>query len=115
MLNQTPTLRRLLINELKDEFVKENFTRIQDFIRFYDLLNSRMQFFTITVTQAVTNFKFVHNLGFTPSDLIQTFLTGPGTITWNYSLFDGTFLDLTTTDALVVRGFIGRFDGNVRF
>lgn len=115
MLNSEPTLRRLLMNEITDEYVKENFIRLQDFIRFYDMLNSRFQFFNIYVTAASTNFKFAHNLGFMPLDLIQTSVIGAGAITWNYDKFDSTFLDMTTTGAVAVRGFIGRFDGSVRF
>lgn len=115
MLSAEPTLRRLLLNEMTDEYVKENFIRIQDFVRIYDLLNSKFQFFNIFVTQAVTNFKFAHNLDFVPLDLIQTSVIGAGAITWNYDKFDRKFLDLTTTGAVAVRGFIGRFDGSVRF
>ncbi len=91
--------------------MRENFTRLQDYIRAEEILRGEWRFFEITVTAAVTNFKYAHNLGFTPKDVIQTSVVGAGAITWNYSLFSKELLDLTTTDALTVRAFIGRFDG----
>lgn len=104
------TLKRLFLNEIKDTFIQENFTRLQDYVRSEEILRGEWRFFEITIPVAVTNFKFVHNLGFKPLDVIQTSLIGPGALTWNYSSFTKEFLDLTTTDALTVRAFVGRFD-----
>lgn len=106
-------LKRLLINEMKDQYIQENFIRIQDFIKTAELLSSNFFFFSITVPGALTNYRFAHNLGFRPLDIIQTSAIG-GTVTWNYSLFDDEFLDLTTSAALTVRGFAGRFDSEVK-
>lgn len=106
-------LKRLLINEMKDQYVQENFIRLQDFIKTAELLSSNFSFFSIPVTGAVTNFRFAHNLGFRPLDIIQTSVIG-GTVTWNYDLFTDEFLDLTTSATLTVRGFAGRFDSEVR-
>jgi len=104
------TLKRLFFKEINDSYVRENFTRLQDYIRSEELFRGEWKFFEIVVDQAVTNYKYAHNLGFAPKDVIQTSVTGGGAITWNYSLFDKELLDLTTSGALTVRAFIGRFD-----
>lgn len=106
-------LKRLLLNEMKDQYVQENFIRLQDFLKTTGLLSSDFGFFSITVPSALTNFRFAHNLGFRPLDIIQTSVIG-GTVTWNYASFDDEFLDLTTSAALTVRGFAGRFDPEVK-
>ncbi len=66
------------------------------------------QFFEITILSAVVNFKYSHKLKFVPKDVLQLSIEGAGAVTWNYSEFDRTSLDLTTTGACVVRAYIGR-------
>jgi hypothetical protein len=99
--------------EIADEYARENFRMLRD----YMLLESPFQgfqHFEITLTAAVTNFRYRHSLGFQPKDIIQTSLTGTGVATWNYNLFNDTYLDLTTTGACTVRLFAGTFNGAKR-
>lgn len=84
--------------------------RVEDYIRSEEILRGEWRFFEIAITGAKTNYQFVHNLGFKPTDVIQTSLIGAGAITWNYALFTKEFLDITTTGDLTVRAFVGRFD-----
>ncbi len=100
----------LMVVETKDDIVRENMRRIQEEITANQLiLKCQFKFFEITFTAAVTNFKQKHLLGFLPKDIIQTSKTGAGAITWNYTLFDKTNLDITTTGACVVRAFVGSY------
>lgn len=99
---------RLFLSEIEDDFSRENFRRVQNEFNEDVLKNSQFTFITITFTGAETNYKYKHNLPFVPRDVIQTSLTGSGSLTWNYSLFDSTNLDITTTDACVVRALIGK-------
>lgn len=72
---------------------------------------ANFNFYTITFTQAQTNFLFPHNLGFQPQDIVMTSLTGTGTLTFNYSLFDSTNLNISTTGPCVVRFLAGTIQG----
>ncbi|MCP3682930.1 MAG: hypothetical protein GY861_09590 [bacterium] len=94
---------------IEDEVLRDNFVKIRE--EFEEALFNRFtgKHFEITFTQAETNFKYPHNLGFWPKDVLQTFITGAGAVTWNYGLFDGDDLDITTTGACTVRAFIGAF------
>jgi hypothetical protein len=107
----------LYIREIEDYFLRENFRKTKDFIGLQPILNGDFRFIEIQITGNKTNFKYAHNLSFTPKDVIQTYAVfsgGAGAVVWNYSRFDGTFLDLTTsgmgsTDTCTVRALIGRF------
>lgn len=101
---------QLLVNETEDKTTRENMKRLQKELSDVQIiLKGNWKFFELTFTAAVTNFKQKHLLGFLPKDIIQTSKTGAGAITWNYSLFDSTNLDITTTGALVVRAFVGNY------
>ncbi len=92
--------------------VRDALQKIKEAFDNATILNGQFQFYTITFKGAITNFKYSHNLPFTPMDVLQTSITGTGTVTWNYSLFSPSQLDLTSTGPCVVRAFIGRFKGN---
>ena len=103
---------KLLVKEVEDATIRENFKRVQkEFSSEQPILRGNWKFFEITFTGAVTNFKYPHQLSFVPKDIIQTRLTGTGSLTWNYARFDFTNLDITTTGACVVRAFVGSYDG----
>lgn len=105
------------IREIEDYFLRENFRKTKDFIDVQPILNGDFRFIEIVITGNKTNLKYAHNLSFVPKDVIQTsvvFSAGAGALVWNYSKFDATFLDLTTsgmgaTDTCTVRALIGRF------
>ncbi len=97
----------LLLGEVKDEYSRENFKRIQDSNLQNPLTRGQFRLLTITFTGAVTNAKFPHGLTFTPKDVILTSKTGAGQLTINYDKTDLSNLDLTTTGACVVRLLAG--------
>jgi hypothetical protein len=107
----------LYIREIEDYFLRENFRKTKDFLGLQPILNGDFRFFEIVITGNKTNFLFAHNMTFIPKDVIQSsvvFSGGAGSLTWNYSRFGTTFLDLTTTgmgatDTCTVRALIGRF------
>lgn len=101
---------KLFFREITDNFIQENFRRLETFLLNQILLKANWRFIELTFTAAVTNYKYKHNLNFTPRDVIQTSKTGSGSITWNYASFDETNLDITTTGACVVRAYVGRHD-----
>lgn len=99
----------LILKDVADQYVRENFSRLLKFFRKQAVLKTQLRHVEITVPRAITNFRFKHNLGFLPKDVIPTSVIGAGAVTWNYSLFDNEFLDLTTTDEVVVRAFVGTY------
>jgi hypothetical protein len=104
---------KLFNNEITDPFIKENFERLTKIINNQPLMRGEWEFFEVSFPAAVTNFKFKHNLGFKPRDVIETSKIGAGSITFNYSAFDATNIDITTSGALTVRFFAGSYRNEI--
>lgn len=98
-----------LSKDIEDESSRDNFKKLQDFLSSIPLLKGDFKFFEISVSSAVTNFKFKHNLSFIPMDVLQTYVSGGVSVTWNYDSFDRTNVDITTDGATTIRAFIGRY------
>ena len=98
---------------IQDRVARDNFQKISESFRDNAILQGFWRFYEIAFTGAVLNKRIPHKLGFKPKDIIQTSLTGAGSLTWNYSLFDITMLDVTTTGPCVVRLFAGTYNDGV--
>lgn len=103
----------LALKETLDRFLQRNLLAIQDAWNGNPLTRSEMQLRTIDVPGAISGFKFPHNLGYTPKDVIITSAIGldgsafSGTIAWNFDKFDGTNLNLTTSAGCTLRVIVG--------
>ncbi len=90
------------------EDVKDALQKIKERLEASVFDRGEFKFFEIVFTGAQTNLKYPHKLGFTPKDILQLSITGTGVVTWNYSSFDSSTLDLTSTGACIVRAYVGR-------
>ena len=103
------TFPHLFKKEIEDEFAQENFKRLTDYANKYPLFRCNFQFLEIQISKAVTNFKYPHNLGFQPLDVIIMHNKNNVSVTLNYSKFDATNLDITTSGATTLRCLVGRY------
>lgn len=99
----------LILKDIEDQYVRENFFRIKKFFETVPFFKGEFRHFEFNFDRALTNQKISHGLGFKPTDVIQTLITGPGSLTWDYINFDDKSLVLTTTGACKVRAFIGAY------
>lgn len=107
----------ILLQALNDPQVRENFKRIADFLTGHPILKGNFEFFSFSVATpgtSVNNYRFPHNLGYTPRDILVTSAIGSGTVTWNFDKFSSTELDLSIAGAtpggtLTLRVFVGNF------
>ena len=102
--------RRPPFDLIKDQYTREGFQYLYDYLQAQPLLQGEFQHFELTFDNAVTNEKVTHSLGFSPSDIIITSSIGAGAVTFNYDEFTETTLDITTSGAVVVRFFGGRYE-----
>jgi hypothetical protein len=100
----------LTIYGIEDRWAQDNFDRIRRFNDEVPFNRFEGQHFEIELTGAVTDFEYPHNLGFQPKDIFETWHNPAGVLTWNYDKFDKDNLNLTTTGAVIVRAFIGRYE-----
>lgn len=108
-----PTLD-LYLDDIKDSTIRTALYRVLEWARLQDLLIGDFRFYTLNLIGTLTNFKFAHNLGFIPKDILVTSIIandsgGGGTVQFNYSKFDAVNLDISTTDSCTVRFFAGNF------
>jgi len=97
---------RLWLQDLPDQG-RKNLQLLENYLIDLEITKFNLKFFTFSVPAAVTNLKVPHSLGYVPMDIFTT--QQVGNITFNYSLFDDKFLDITTTGAASFRGLIGRY------
>ena len=111
----TSKLKQLPLEEISDKNIRQAFEFLRDFIQEDGMLGGQFQHFEKIFTQNET-LTIPHSLGFTPRDLIQTYLSGTGTITYNYSLFSDENISVTisggpsSSSPLTVRFYLGRHD-----
>lgn len=93
----------LLVSELSDPLLRENFKRLNTLSQLpgAPLLNFvRLE---IALTEEKTAFKVPHGLAYTPTDIWTTWITGPALIQFNYDLFDATNIVLSTVTGTPTR------------
>jgi len=103
------TFPYLFKKEIEDEFAQENFKRLSDYSEKYPLFRCNFQFLQIEIPKAVTNFKYQHNLGFQPLDVIIMHNKNNVSVTLNYTKFDATNIDITASGATTLRCLVGRY------
>lgn len=107
---------KLLVLEIEDAKLQENFRRLQNFLNGETpILQGEWKFFEQVFLGAVTNFKLRHGLGFVPKDIIQTSKIGAGNVTFDYANFTKDHIILTTTGPCSFRFFAGRYEERSNF
>jgi hypothetical protein len=58
---------KLFLSEIKDEYVRENFKKLDDYLKLNQLLAADFRHLEIVVPTAFSDFTFPHGLSFIPS------------------------------------------------
>lgn len=106
-----PTKRNapsLDVKNIQDIYVRSNFKNLQDhFGENNQLLD--FKFFELAFAGPVENFKLRHGLSITPKDVVVSYVTGEGFISFNSGLFDAQDLDISVTAACRIRFYVGTY------
>ncbi len=100
---------KLLRKEIEDNYLQENFLRIEKEVNSQAILRGQWKFFQVEFTKSVANFKFQHRLPYTPKDIILTSTTGTGVASFDFNLITDTHLDISTTGPCTIRFFVGSY------
>jgi len=103
-------MKELIFKDIADDYIRENFTRVQKYLNEDNFAKCQWKHFEVIFPGATTNRMIAHRLGFQPLDLVQTFKTGVGTVTFNYDDFSDTSISITASGACRVRFFLGRYN-----
>lgn len=96
----------LLLKDLKDFVVRENFERIRDLFLDLKLLDGDWFFFDVDLPTAGLN-KIKHKLTFTPKDIIFLSALGNQSFYFKYHAFDSEHIHVYTTGPVRLRFFAG--------
>ena len=102
--------KKLYVSQIQDTFARQNFETIGQVFQ-CPFLKGEWIFLPLTINASGSNLKIPHTLNFVPKDVILLSAIG-GTISFNYNLFDKTFLNVNatvTTAPMAVRLFVGTY------
>jgi hypothetical protein len=97
------------LDSIQDPSAREALQTLKDELNRLTILRGEFRFYELTIDRAVTDYRYSHKLPFRPRDLLQTSVTGTGQVSFSYSDFDETFIQLTTTGPVTVRFYLGSF------
>ena len=99
------------IKSISDLPTRENFKSLDEYYRDNNHLVG-FKFVEYTFTEAKSNVKIAHNLGYNPKDLILLSNRGPGVLTINYDNFDANYVDISSSGPTSFRAFVGTYWGS---
>lgn len=98
----------LSFRDIADPVMRQNLQLIKRAVD-SSILSGSFEHFDMSFGQAQDEVLITHGLGFQPIDVIQTFKTGDGNVTFNYDRFTREKISVTVTDACRVRFLAGLF------
>ena len=107
-------MKKLAIKEIKDDYARDNFQILQDFMDGLSLTPDRFRVLELFLTENVTQLRIRHGLGFIPLDVLPTRLVAPSgaKLTFLYSEFTKDEIAVTVTGlsgVLSTRLLVGTF------
>lgn len=99
----------LILKDIDDEYVRENFTRVQRLFNNENILNGNFKFFEVELTGANTILQVPHGLTFIPSDIIFLSVEGDYNFYFVYSEFDKTNIHIFISGPCKLRFFAGAY------
>lgn len=106
-------LRKPLVELIEDTNVRESLQWIYEYLSDISLLRGQFQHYSIEFPAPISDERIPHKLGFQPTDVILTSVTGNGAPTFEYDQFDKTSLVISTSGACVIRFFAGRYENEL--
>lgn len=103
----------LILKDISDQYVRENFKRITEFFKSDSIRKAGWKFFEVTFAAGISNYRHRHGLGYRPKDFIATGVTEGEAVVFNVDLCDKDYIDMTVSGACTVRFFAGAYGENL--
>ena len=115
------SLQRVLdyyLTEITDNYIRENFQRIREFLRDDPVQKTKFEFFKLNTRDIDEGASYPitlepqHFLSFQPRDVILLSVvdSDQATVTWNYDDFNSQTISLTASAACTIRALVGRYE-----
>lgn len=99
----------LLLKDITDPYIRENFSRLLQFVQKSTILQGEFEFFDLDISKAETNFAFPHGMNFIPRDVLVLSAVGDQRFYFRYQEFDRTSLHVTTSGPVRIRFLAGAY------
>jgi len=99
---------RLILKDIEDNYVRENFFRLEKFLDEQVFFDGDFSFFEIDIKSQDFNFKVKHSLKFIPQDVFFLAVEGDHNFYFKYQDFDRDFMYISASGPCVIRFIAGR-------
>lgn len=99
----------LILKDIEDPYVRENFTRLLDYFRKDALRIAGFKFFEITFPEGGTGIQYAHRLGYLPKDILVTATSDLENVVFKFDDFTKEFFVMDVSGACTVRFFAGTY------
>lgn len=100
----------LILKDIEDKWVKENFSRISRFVRDQTILDGRFKFFQVDLPRAFSRAALKHNLSFVPRDIIPLSAEGDQNFYYHFGESDRDNIYVTNDGPVILRFLAGLYD-----
>jgi hypothetical protein len=98
-----------VLSEIEDQKIRKVFQDLFFNLNSELFIKSELKFYVMEFSKAETKLKVPHSLNYAPLDAIITSQIGTGVLSFDYDLFDGENIYVTTTGPVKVRFLLGRY------
>lgn len=102
----------LLLKDLVDKFIRENFTRLQTYLNKQTILQGSWVFFDVDLPTAGIH-QIKHKQSFVPKDIILLNVIGDYNLYFRYMEFDSDYIVVNTAGPCRIRFLAGNFNERV--
>lgn len=99
----------LILKEIQDVRVRENFARIQRFLEEQVILDANWRLYEVFFDGPETNYAYKHNLTFIPEDVIVLQVVGDRNVEFNHAKFTRDSIDISVKGPCYIKFLAGRF------
>jgi hypothetical protein len=104
----------LILKDIQDLYVRENFFRLRNFLGDQVLFEGDFRLYDITIPKAEKRFRIKHGMSFIPADIINLAFQGNGNYYFHYQEFDRENMYVTALGPVRIRFLAGKLKDPVR-
>lgn len=98
----------LILKDIDDQYIRENFFRLKNFLNAQVILDADFKFFDITINKRDLNFQVMHGLAFIPMDVIVLSASGDQNFNFRSQDFDKTSIYIAANGPVRIRFVAGK-------
>lgn len=104
----------LILKDVQDEYVQENFFRLKSFIDAQVLFEGDFKLFDLVIPGKFSEFRQLHGLTFIPSDIIVLSGFGDMNFYFHHQKFDKQFMYISTNGPVRIRFLAGKLKDQLK-